>query len=185
MTIAGYITRGIGPGGTVETFLLRGLESAGIAIAGTPAYDDVLVAMASLIATGGDAAVMIGEPKGPPAIPEGKVFVTVSLERQIVHVIMLSGSTIETHIVRVRLYERFLDEDGRGELNLYAATQRVISKLVADADLGGLVRHIDAAGIYGDHLSGELGYASIAGTMFHVCDVTVPLLVDDAQTIAI
>jgi hypothetical protein len=126
----------------------------------------------------------IGDPKSPPnAQPDGRYPVSVRNSSARVEELALNGSSKEQHVVIITAYGAFLDADGTVETKLYDAMNRIMAKLTADADLGGNIRHIDVAGILGVKMGAEWGYKEIGGTEFRVIELTLPLYIDDNQTV--
>ena len=143
-----------------------------------------LKAIASLLSTSGAAVVSIGDPKGPPdAQPAPRYPVSIRMVSAEIQELALDGGTVEQHVVMVTVYGAFIDTDGVVEIQMGDATNRMMSKMSADADLGGNIRHIDAAGIYGIRLGIEWGYKDVGGTEFRVAEISVPMVVDDNQTV--
>lgn len=150
-----------------------------------------LTAMQSLIQSSGDAECVIGEPKSPPDPTYGRLYSSIVMRRFRVEELTLGNgsgggsNTLEIHVPALRVYERFTEDEEMGERALYAALKRLKAKLTGDADLGGNVRHIDAAGIYGDQMEDTIGWVEIGGVEFHVAEIEVPVIVDDSQTVTV
>lgn len=62
------------------------------------------------------------------------------------------------------------------------AVSSILSDIIGEFDLGGSVRSIDVAGIYGSSIAVSYGYLDLGGTMFRIADITLSLIVDDSAT---
>ena len=127
------------------------------------------------------AGTQQGEPKSPPV---GDLFAAVWMDRVAVYSLTLNG-TIEAHVVTVRMYRRDLQEPReRAEDELSRAVLAVQDLLMADVDLGGAVRNVDAGGQTGQSFGVEMGHIEMGGVKFRVADMRVPLIVDDSAALA-
>lgn len=133
-----------------------------------------------LQASGHVVRAQISEPKQPPGerIMAAVYMGTVSVAQ------LTLQTTIELHVVRVRLYMNMLREAGDEiEFGLAQALSEISADLLGDYDLGATVRNVDVGGIYGTPLSATWGYVDVGGTMYRVVDITLPLIVDDSATL--
>lgn len=127
--------------------------------------------------------VLIGEPKGPPGgnKPTAALFMNSASVVQI----MLDGGTVESHIVTLRVYRNMLQESTeKAETDLAEAVSKTSEDILGEFDLGGNIRNVDAAGMHGSGVRFDWGYIQIDQTMFRICDITVPLIVDNSVTMA-
>jgi hypothetical protein len=144
-----------------------------------------LDAIASHIArTGYVAEARIGEPSSPPDAID-RLHAAIYMASATVVDLTLS-TTIEQHVVTVRLYRRAAfgqgDDAGAVEKEMALAVSQVVSNLIGEFDLGATMRNIDVGGQYGQGIQSEFGYVSIGNTMFRIVDITVPLIVDGSAT---
>ena len=144
-----------------------------------------LDAIASHIArTGYVAEVRVGEPSSPPDAID-KMHAAIYMASASV-VDLTLATTIEQHVVTVRLYRRAAfgqgDDAGAVEAEMALAVAQITSNLVGEFDLGATMRNIDLAGQYGQSLNATFGYVSLGTTMFRTVDITVPLIVDGSAT---
>jgi hypothetical protein len=144
-----------------------------------------LDAIASHIArTGYVAETRIGEPSSPPDAVD-KLHAAIYMASASVVQLTLS-TTIEQHVVTVRLYRRAAfgqgDDAGQVEAEMALAVSQISSNLIGEFDLGATMRAIDIAGQYGQAFNAQYGYVSIGTTMFRTVDITVPLIVDGSAT---
>jgi len=144
-----------------------------------------LDAIASHIArTGYVSETRIGEPSSPPDATD-KLHAAIYMASASVVQLTLS-TTIEQHVVTVRLYRRAAfgqgDDAGQVETEMALAVSQISSNLIGEFDLGATMRAIDIAGQYGQGFNAQYGYVSIGTTMFRTCDITVPLIVDGSAT---
>jgi len=144
-----------------------------------------LDAIASHIArTGYVGDTRIGEPSSPPDAID-KLHASIYMASANVVELTLS-TTIERHVVTVRLYRRAAfgqgDDAGQVEAEMALAVSQIASNLVGEFDLGATMRNIDVAGQYGQGLATQWGYVSLGSTMFRTADITVPLIVDGSAT---
>jgi hypothetical protein len=146
------------------------------------AIESTLRNLQSFIAQEAGLAVQIGEPKMPPG---GTIHAAIFMSE--VRVPEVTDKTIEVHEVIARFYH-VLDlqspDQEAPEIDLAALVQRVAESMLGDADLGGTVRNIDAAGQYGTGISTLWGYETISGTTFRIADMTIPIIIDDSASVA-
>jgi len=133
-----------------------------------------------LLASGYLRDVMIGEPKSPPS--GDQLTASVFLNSISVAEVTL-GTTIESHVLTLRIFRNMLAEPTETmEKEFAKAISSILSDIIGEFDLGGSVRSIDVAGIYGSGISVNYGYLDLGGTMFRIADITLPLIVDDSAT---
>ncbi len=130
-----------------------------------------------LLASGYFAQVQVGEPKQPP-----REELAASIFMDAVSVASLTlGTTIERHVLTVRLYRDMLSEPQQEiEYDLAMAVSQISGDLLGDYDLGATIRNVDAAGQHGPPMGASWGYAEVGGVMYRVVDLLVPLIVDDS-----
>jgi hypothetical protein len=127
----------------------------------------------ALMATGRFNAVSIGEPLGPPQSIHASLFLG-----EYSHPLTTLTTTIERRTVVIRLYVNALAEPQEEiEFRLDEAIAQLQSDLLGDFDLGATVRTIDVTGMVA-----RPGYQTVGNTLYRICDVLVPLLVDDSAT---
>ncbi|NUS26045.1 MAG: hypothetical protein HOV92_17735 [Streptomyces sp.] len=63
--------------------------------------------------------------------------------------------------------------------NMMTALDALMAAYSGHFTLGGLVRHVDLLGTYGDPLSARAGYLKTSGTDFRVMTITLPLIISD------
>ena len=133
-----------------------------------------------LLASGYLRDVMIGEPKSPPS--GDQLTASVFLNSISVAEVTL-GTTIESHVLTLRIFRNMLAEPTNTmEKEFAKAVSSILSDIIGEFDLGGSVRSIDVAGIYGSSIAVNYGYLDLGGTMFRIADITLPLIVDDSAT---
>lgn len=133
-----------------------------------------------LLASGYLRDVMIGEPKSPPS--GDQLTASVFLNSISVAEVTL-GTTIESHVLMLRIFRNMLAEPTETmEKEFAKAVSSILSDIIGEFDLGGSVRSIDVAGIYGPSIAVSYGYLDLGGTMFRIADITLPLIVDDSAT---
>ena len=133
-----------------------------------------------LLASGYLRDVMIGEPKSPPS--GDQLTASVFLNSISVAEVTL-GTTIESHVLMLRIFRNMLAEPTETmEKEFAKAVSSILSDIIGEFDLGGSVRSIDVAGIYGSSIAVSYGYLDLGGTMFRIADITLPLIVDDSAT---
>lgn len=125
----------------------------------------------------------IGERKIPPT--GGQLSADIWMKSAAVVRVYANGGTGESHQVMVRIYaDLFGVPTAQQELQLAEVVQKVLSDLLADYQLGGEVREIDAGGINGTPVRTDWGHVEMGGKMYRVADITLPLSVDDSATMA-
>lgn len=111
----------------------------------------------------------------PEALPTGSgIQARLIIRRRVDSLLSLSVAQVG-YSVQVTLYlNAFADEPGLTELRLADAVRDFVSDLLADWSLGGTVEWLDydAQG----PLAAEWGYVNVAGTMYRVAVVTIPIL---------
>ena len=123
-------------------------------------------------------AVVIGEPKAPPEDTTCALWMVST-----VPVALTLTTTVEVHVVNARVHMKALDEETeRTELEMARIVSDISADILGDFDLGATVRNVDAAGQYGTAFGSQWGYADISHTLFRICDITIPLIVDDSAT---
>ena len=133
-----------------------------------------------LLASGYLRDVMIGEPKSPPS--GDQLTASVFLNSISVAEVTL-GTTIESHVLTLRIFRNMLAEPTETmEKEFAKAISSILSDIIGEFDLGGSIRSIDVAGIYGSSIAVSYGYLDLGGTMFRIADITLPLIVDDSAT---
>ena len=133
-----------------------------------------------LLASGYLRDVMIGEPKSPPS--GDQLTASVFLNSISVAEVTL-GTTIESHVLMLRIFRNMLAEPTETmEKEFAKAVSSILSDIIGEFDLGGSIRSIDVAGMYGASISVNYGYMDLGGTMFRIADITLPLIVDDSAT---
>ena len=133
-----------------------------------------------LLASGYLRDVMIGEPKSPPNGDQ----LTASVFLRSINVAEVTlGTTIESHVLMLRVFRNMLAEPTESmEKEFAKAISSILSDIIGEFDLGGSIRSIDIAGMYGASVSVNYGYMDLGGTMFRIADITLPLIVDDSAT---
>lgn len=141
---------------------------------------DTLSAVQSyFLASGYVDNASIGEYRQPPSGVSAAIF----MRRAGVARLTLN-STIETHLVTVRIYKSWITTDPEQlELELAELVSSVLSDLLGDYDLGGTIRNIDVGGQHGEALNTVFGHLDLAGTMYRIADIHLPFLVDDSATL--
>ena len=128
--------------------------------------------------------VRIGEPTSPPDAVD-KMHAAIYMTSASVAELTLS-TTIELHVVTVRLYRRAAfgqgDDAGQVESEMALALSQISSNLIGEFDLGGTLRAIDSGGQYGTGYSATWGYVQLSSTVYRIIDITIPLIVDDSAT---
>lgn len=126
----------------------------------------------------------IGEPKQDIAEELGAaVWLTTATVTQV----PLGGSpgTEEVHTVTIRFYMNMLSEPQEQiEFRLMEAVSKLSEDLLGDFTLGGTIRNIDVGGQSGQGLQVTYGFIEIGGTMYRSADLGVPMIVDNAITLA-
>lgn len=82
--------------------------------------------------------------------------------------------------LNVRLYTSMLAEPQDAiDPNLLAACSDLMGAYSGDFDLGGTVRCVDLLGMTGTALSARAGYLDVAGKLYRVMTITLPLIIND------
>lgn len=126
--------------------------------------------------------VQIGEPKSAPT---SNLMATVWMRRVRVAVVSLQEAR-EIHDIRIRIYKNMIqDPQSKIELDIMDATERIMSKLYTDFDLGETAQ-IDIGGWYNHPIEVEFGYVSIGGEnkLFRVADIDFSIIVDSLELFA-
>lgn len=125
--------------------------------------------------------VLIGEPK---TAPSERFTAAVWLDSIEIPEVVLA-ETIEVYTVFIRIYDNMTHEPQADvEIHMGKAAARVVSDLAGDFTLGGTIRNIDVAGQYGPGLGSRFKHLEVGGTMFRICDVRVPMIVDGSAILA-
>ena len=133
--------------------------------------------------TGSFSGIIIGE---PAKIAAGEQLSAAIYMEEARVVELTLGTTIEVHTATLRIYRKALtDPPGDAELEIAVAVQKLLSDILADADLGASIRAIDVGGIYGAAVGTKWGYIELGGVIYRVADITIPLIVDDSATTTI
>jgi len=97
------------------------------------------------------------------------------------------NSLVEIHTLTVRIMIDWLKyKDADREYRIMDAQSRFLTDLVEDFQLGGNIRAIDFAGMYGSPVSIDWGRIDI-GTppkIYRVVDIRIPLIIDSSDTLA-
>lgn len=125
--------------------------------------------------------VQIGEPMAPP-----EAETTAAIFASGVRVAETTlNSIIELHTITIRIYKDMLVHPPEElEKGLSIVTSHLMKELGSDLDLGGNIRSVDVAGIYGSVLEAQWGSIQIQNKMYKVVDITVPLIVDAPDTLS-
>ena len=127
------------------------------------------------------AHVRIGEPKSAPS---ERFTAAIFMQSVSVPEVPLAETT-EVHTVTIRIYDNMTREPQEDvEFEMAKVTSRVMRDLAGEFDLGGIIRNIDVAGQYGVSLGARWAFLDIDGTIFRICDITVPMIVDGSATLA-
>ena len=126
------------------------------------------------------AGHMIGHPKKPIPAQGAELFAAAYMMSASVVALTLS-TTIELHVIGIRVFRNFLTEPVSGiHFQLADAVSQIENDLVGEYDLGANIRNIDVGGQYGQPLRADWGTLDLGGMMYDVVDITVPLIVDDS-----
>ncbi len=120
--------------------------------------------------------VHIGLPKAPETSEIGAAVRMVGIRTPET----VLEAPVRIYEVEVRLYRSAMDDGEETELKLAQVVGDVMAELGGDFTLGGNVRNVDVAGIYGASLEADWDDLESAGTDFRVCNITVPLVVDES-----
>lgn len=101
------------------------------------------------------------------------------------HIGLVQSSGLDQSSVRVifkvRVYSNMIQEPQDGiDPNVVAATCGLFAAYNTDFELGGEARHIDLLGSEGDPLYAEAGYLEVAGRMYRVMTISLPVIFNDA-----
>ena len=125
--------------------------------------------------------VMVGEPKSPP---DGDKLAAAIFMRSAAVAQLTLSTTIESHVVNVRIYRNMLKEPVENiEYELAEVVSEVSNDLLGDVNLGDRVRAIDVGGIHGAPYRTDWGYVDVSGTMYRIADIIFGLIVDDSATL--
>ena len=94
------------------------------------------------------------------------------------------GSNLNSTTARlalfVRLYSSMMQQPADAiDPDLMTALDALMAAYSGDFELGGLIRHVDLLGAYGDALSARSGYLAEGDAEFRVFTITLPLVVND------
>ena len=134
------------------------------------------VIQSHLKAQGRYSEVTIGEPKRPPP---GSLIAGVFMSEIRTPMLTLSAP-IRVYDVIVRHYMQMLEDGSRTESEMARVVGESMEDLEGNFQLDGEIRAIDIGGEYGDSLKAKWGYLDQSGTIYRICDVTVPLIFDTA-----
>lgn len=82
--------------------------------------------------------------------------------------------------VLARVYGNMLaNPEDETDPRVMAAVTTLIGAYAGDFDFGATVRNVDLYGMYGRKLSAQAGYVTIAGSMYRVMTVTLPVVIND------
>lgn len=122
-------------------------------------------------------SVTIGEPFGPPPpdLAAALFFVDLGSARE-----PSFATTLDAWVLCTRIYARAGMTPGdaeRVERLLAGAMSTVLATLAAHLTLGDTVALIDWLGeMTGTRVSAKWGHLDVGGTIFRVCDLTIPVL---------
>jgi hypothetical protein len=89
-------------------------------------------------------------------------------------------STSSRLALYVRLYSSLVQQPADAiDPDLMDALDWLMAAYSGDFQLGGLVRHVDLLGTYGDPLSARAGYLAESGAEYRVMTIILPLIVND------
>jgi len=97
------------------------------------------------------------------------------------------NSLVEIHTLTVRIMIDWLRyKDAEREYKIMDAQSRFLTDLVEDFQLGGNIRAIDFAGMYGASVSIDWGRIDIGSPskIYRVVDMRIPLIIDSTDTLA-
>lgn len=79
-----------------------------------------------------------------------------------------------------RIFSDMLQEPQDGiDPAVLSATDALMNAYSGDFRLGGLIRNVDLLGQTGTPLFAQSGYLTVAGKMFRIVDISIPMIVDD------
>lgn len=94
---------------------------------------------------------------------------------------------VEIHTVTVRVMIDWLKhKDDDREFSIMDAAERFLTDLAEDFQLGGNIRAVDFAGMYGAPVSVDFGRIDI-GTppkIYRSVDISIPLIIDPSETLS-
>lgn len=127
--------------------------------------------------TGMFEQVLLHEPKNAPRAPAAAIWVA-RVEPARVRSGLAKVSVLVT--VNVRLYANMLQEPQDAiDRDLITALDVLMTAYVGDFELGDENRTIDLFGSAGTDLDAEMGYLEQNQTLFRVCVITLPVLIND------
>lgn len=133
--------------------------------------------------TGRFTTVQVGEPT-VPWVGDG-FFGSVSMLTNTIQILFLDGGTEELHVALVRIWrDAFRETPENTEVLMAQAVGETMERLAEDFTQRATIRHIDLAGIRGVPMSAEWGFITLGDTTYKICDITVPMTVDDSATAA-
>jgi hypothetical protein len=90
------------------------------------------------------------------------------------------NSTSSRLALFVRLYSSLIQQPADAiDPDLMTALDTLMAAYSGDFTLGGLVRHVDLLGAYGDPLGARAGYLAEGGAEYRVFTITLPLIVSN------
>lgn len=93
------------------------------------------------------------------------------------------ASTSGYVILNGRIYSNMLQKpEDEIDPRIITAATTLIGAYSGDFDFGASVRAVDLLGMYGQRLAGRAGYITIAGGMYRVFTLTVPVIINDMWT---
>jgi len=144
--------------------------------------DALEVIRTNLLTTNYFADVTVGEPKSAPEKAQLTAHIWMDA---ISNPTTTLDKTIQVYGINLRIMAGAFEEPtSLLETSLAEAVSKADESLFADFTLGGKVRAIDVAGIYGVSYRVDFGYTEIDGTIFRMASFTIPLIVDDLATVA-
>ncbi|MFD6035723.1 hypothetical protein ACFWHF_14450 [Streptomyces griseoincarnatus] len=121
--------------------------------------------------------VMLHEPKSAPS--SGAVAIWVQSVEPVPDRSGLDKVSILL-TVNIRIYANMLQEPQDAiDRDLLTAADLLLTEYAGDFDLGDENRTVDMFGSAGDLMRTELGYINQDGTLFRVCVITLPVLIND------
>lgn len=135
--------------------------------------------MSHAMASGWFETVNGHEPKNPPST--GGLTAAVWSD-DVIPVGSASGldSVTAVLVMKLRVYSSAVQEPPDAiDPNMIAAVDALCAAYVGDFTLGGLVRHVDIFGMYGQALRVKAGYLQADGMPFRVMDITLPAVIND------
>ena len=115
-----------------------------------------------------------------PEVPGEGPNAVIKVESVRVPEVTLNTPT-EVHTVKVRIYRaRYTQGEQAQELASITLVGNVTDRLYGALSLGGTPRNIDVAGQYGTPLEVSWMEATEAESEYHIADITLPLIADNA-----